>query len=226
MPSDRELHAEIELDATPEQVWHAIATPEGLAAWFMPVPPPPPDSDLVTAHEPPHHLAVEIPLPDGATQAFEYLITATGGGSTVLKFTHGFSGGDWTEEFFGLTAAGWAMYLHTLAEYFRHFAGRPAVYVEAEAGPTGTFAALLDALALPAPAVGDPVALELTGLPRIDGVVDYRSSGFLGIRTADALYRFHDRQAIGLPIAVGHHLYGGTESTPEQWREWLAQSVR
>ncbi|WP_143737006.1 SRPBCC domain-containing protein [Microbispora sp. GKU 823] len=35
MPHEFELHKEIELDATPEQVWEAIATGPGVDSWFM-----------------------------------------------------------------------------------------------------------------------------------------------------------------------------------------------
>ena len=34
--TDREIHAEIEVPGTPEQVWEAIATGPGITAWFMP----------------------------------------------------------------------------------------------------------------------------------------------------------------------------------------------
>ena len=35
MPHEFELRKEITLDATPEQVWEAIATGPGIDAWFM-----------------------------------------------------------------------------------------------------------------------------------------------------------------------------------------------
>jgi uncharacterized protein YndB with AHSA1/START domain len=35
MPRGFELRKEITLDATPEQVWEAIATGPGIDAWFM-----------------------------------------------------------------------------------------------------------------------------------------------------------------------------------------------
>jgi Uncharacterized conserved protein len=36
MPREFELRKEVALDATPEQVWEAIATGPGITAWFMP----------------------------------------------------------------------------------------------------------------------------------------------------------------------------------------------
>ena len=47
-----------------------------------------------------------------------------------------------------------------------------------------------------------------TGLPEIDGVIDYRSSDLLGVRTADAMYRFF----VGMGIAyVGHHIFADVD---------------
>jgi len=36
MSSDRTIEHEIEVPGTPEQVWHAIATGQGITAWFVP----------------------------------------------------------------------------------------------------------------------------------------------------------------------------------------------
>lgn len=48
----------------------------------------------------------------------------------------GFLGDDWDADFdYGeMTTHGWDLYLHTLAEYFRYFPGRPATFVAAQ-GP-------------------------------------------------------------------------------------------
>src|SRR5690625_6640847 len=70
-----------------------------------------------------------------ALHAFEYLVSAGTDGTTTLTFVHsGYLGDDWDAKFdFGeLTAHGWDLYLHTLAQYFEHFAGRPAVFVTAQ----------------------------------------------------------------------------------------------
>ena len=125
MPERFEVRRDVALDATPEQVWQAIATGAGLATWFMPMEVDA-DSEMVVAWEPGQRLAIETPpAADGSTQAFEYLIETSGGGTTVLRFVHsGFLGDDWSDEFEAMTGMGWDMYLDTLAQYFRHFAGR------------------------------------------------------------------------------------------------------
>lgn len=62
------------------------------------------------------------------------------------------------------------------------------------------------------------------GGPAVDGVVDYATDRFLGVRTADALVRFHGRWAIGMAVAVSHHAYAGLDpaAAAAAWTSWLA----
>ena len=139
-------------------------------------------------------------------------------------------GGDWSDDFEPITAAGWEMYLQTLAAYHAHFAGQPAIYIEAE-GPASSSApeawhTLLRALA-PSIEVGAPIRINLrTDL--IQGVVDYLTPQYLGLRTADALIRFHNRSGLGMTIAVSHRVYGraiDAQSAHEAWEAWLSSAV-
>jgi uncharacterized protein YndB with AHSA1/START domain len=234
MPREFEITKEVLLGATPGQVWESIATEAGMAAWFQPTPVDP-ASDLVVAWEPGHRLAIRAPAaPDGSMHAFEYLIEARDGGGTVLRFVHsGFAGDDWSDEYESLTSAGWDMYLYTLAQYFAYFSGRRAVYVEA-AGPAssaapGAWPVLLAALGVQGKAgLGVDVSIELPGAGRIDGVIDYATPSLLGLRTPDALIRFHGRWGLGMTVAVGHHAYGGSfdaEATKHAWTAWLNRAL-
>jgi hypothetical protein len=189
---------------------------------------------MVVAWEPGKHLAIQTPqAEDGSTQAFEYLIEARDQGSTVLRFVHsGVFGDDWSDEFEDMTGKGWDMYLHTLAQYLSHFAGRPAVYVEAESPPSSArpdmWPRVLAALGAGADRpveLGTAMHLDLAGVGPIDGVVDYLSSNFVGLRTADALVRFHGRAPIGMTVAVSHHTYGrdlDVAKATQAWEAWLA----
>jgi uncharacterized protein YndB with AHSA1/START domain len=230
MSREFEIRKEIALDATPEQVWEAITTGPGLEAWFMTMEVPP-DGAGATTWDPPKHFATRTPVvEDGSTHAFEYLIEARDGGSTVLRFVHsGFLGDDWNAEYEGMTSHGWDMYLHTLAQYLRYFPGRPATYVEAEGPQDSADAAawpvLLRALGVSnRPEAGEQVRLTPEGLAPIEGVVDYIESQFLGVRTGDALIRFHGRAALGMTVAVAQHLYRADVDRGEiqrTWQSWL-----
>ncbi|MGP4018292.1 SRPBCC family protein [Saccharopolyspora sp. 5N708] len=224
MAREFELPKEIELPASPEEVWQAIATGPGLAAWFMPMEIDPEGSE-VAEWDPPRKLAIRTPAAeDGSTNAFEYLIEGRDGGTSVLRFVHsGVLGDDWSDEYEGTTSSGWDMYLFTLAQYLRHFRGRPASYAEAEAPAVGGWDRLRQLLA--PVRLGGPVTIDLPGGPRILGEVDYLTEKFIGLRTSDELIRFHERSAIGLPIAVSDHHYGALadpQRRAESWRHWLA----
>jgi hypothetical protein len=187
-----EIRKEVALRATPEQVWQAIATSAGLATWFQPAEIGP-DSDIVVTWEPPKLLVTEIPGGGELKQTYEWFIEAGDEGNAILRFVcGGLASDDFDDEY---TGTGWEMYLYTLAQYFTYFAGRPAVYVEAEGPPASAQQTarprLVNALGLTEPVQPDvAVHIPLPGLP-IDGVVDYVTANFLGVRTSDALIRFH-----------------------------------
>ena len=233
MAREFRIDKEIELAATPAQVWDAITTAAGNETWLWSMPGDlGPEVPLVATWEQPAHLVVRTPAAeDGSVQAFEYVIEGRGGGTTVLRFVHsGVMCDSWEGEDPELTSHGWDMYLHTLAEYFLHFAGSPATCVCAAAPRSsvsaGAWPALLGALGLDgAPAAGDRVKIELPGAGPAECVVDYVRPAFLGLRASGALYRFHGRTAIGLPIAVSAYVYGrpaDREALTQAWTAWLA----
>jgi len=120
-------------------------------------------------------------------------------------------------------------YQHSLGQYACHFAGRDPVYVSVD-GPAssaeGGFVALRRALGLPDDVVaGDRVCLEPACLAPIDGVVDYATGAFLGVRGTDALLRFYGRDRWGWPVGVAHHLFapGADAAASERaWGDWVA----
>src|SRR5688500_20193867 len=95
-----ELTHEFQVDASPEEVWEAIATGPGVDAWFMGVNEIEPreggatrmqfrgsaEEATITAWEPPTHFASRTPEgEDGALHAFEYLVEGRGKGSTGVR---------------------------------------------------------------------------------------------------------------------------------------------
>lgn len=150
MTHEFEVRDEIELPATPEQVWAAIATGPGIDSWFMGHTEIQPgeggknsmsmpgftQTSTVTAWEPGRRFAFRgDPAPDGTFMAFEYLLEARGGDATVLRFVHsGFLTGDWEEQYDALSV-GDKMYLGKLASYLRFFPGRTASFSIMTWGP-------------------------------------------------------------------------------------------
>ncbi|MGH3908683.1 MAG: SRPBCC family protein [Pseudonocardiaceae bacterium] len=245
MSREFELRKEVELDASPEQVWEAIATGPGISSWFMGPHEVEPrvggrmrltigdfsEQSTITAWDPPKRLAYRGDEgADGSFHAMEYLIEGREGGSTVLRFVHsGFLSDDWGAEYEDMTSHGWDMYLHTLAQYLKYFTGRPGTYVHA-GGPKAAegqdaWTVATEGLGLTGPVSnGDRVRLTPEGLAPIEGVVDYavpQFREFLGVRGNDGLYRFHGG---GNQIAVGHHLFAADvngDEAAQAWQAWL-----
>src|SRR5258708_25821925 len=136
-----EVRDQIAVDATPEQVWDAIATGPGIDSWFMGHSEVEPreggagrltiggetSTSTLTVWEPQRRLAKRIGGgEDGTFMAIEYLIEGRDQSSTVLRLVQsGVLGDDWESEYEALKA-GWDMYLFTLAQYLRYFPQRVA----------------------------------------------------------------------------------------------------
>ncbi|MCX5043504.1 SRPBCC domain-containing protein [Aldersonia sp. NBC_00410] len=231
MAHEFRIEREVVLPATPEQVFAAVT--EGTAGWMFPTPavnPADPDpANPVRTWDPPHHLAVRQDGPDGWFNALEHIIEAHDGGTAVVRYVHsGIMTDDWEAQYDGASKHT-DFYLHSLGEYLDHFAGRPVTYIAADgpesSGAPGSFDRLPPALGISAAAApGAPVALDIPGLDHIDAVIDYRNEWFLGLRSADALYRFYGRDSFGATVDAAHHLFGArTDGDRQQtaWQNWL-----
>jgi uncharacterized protein YndB with AHSA1/START domain len=236
-----EVIVEQDVEATPEQAWEAISTGVGMDGWWMGSSTVEPRlggavrtilpgftmESTITTWDLPHRFVNTSPqAPDGRLMAFDFTIEARAGGTTHVRLVHsGFLPDEiWADEFDALKK-GDPAYVFKLAEYLRYFRGRQAVPVSVY-GPQvdadhawRTFHAILGVGQ--GVEVGAPVRFTPTGLPEIDGVIDYRSSDLLGVRTADAMYRFF----VGMGIAyVGHHIFTDVDpaATQAAWEAWLS----
>jgi hypothetical protein len=230
MPPEFECSREVVLPATPEQVWEAVATTAGNAAWLFPNEI---DPSSAAAWDPPHRFAVRTERGDWFN-ALEFVIEGREGGTSLLRYMHsGIFVDDWDTQYDAVQQHT-DFYLHTLAEYLQHFGGRTATYIgdvpQGIPGPAGSatadgFVRLQQALGIPAQASeGDRVRLTAPGLEPVEGVVDYRQPNFIGIRTDDALYRFFGRNAFGAPVGMSIHMFADgadPEQTKQGWQEWL-----
>lgn len=178
----------VEVRGTPEQVWAAIATADGISSWFLPTRMEGREGGaivaemgetespgIVTRWDPPTHFAYEEPEwaalaghegePVGP-MINEFLVEAQSGGTCVVRVVASAfgTGADWEDEFFDDMVAYWRPYLDLLRLYLERFPGQRATTLGADAdvaaGPSKVRAAIDRALG--AGEVGSPV--EVLGL--------------------------------------------------------------
>jgi len=233
---------EADVDASPEETWEAIASGPGMDSWFMGRNEIEPQEGgrialtvgdftltaKVTAWEPPTHFSSRSdPTPDGVFHQFDYRIDGRGPSASTIRYEHsGMLTGDWEAEYEAMQR-GDPVYFEKLTEYLRFFRGRFATPVNAYgpevAAPDLAMAMYRHALGIdPAAVVGDAVRFAPYGFEPEDGVVDHVSDEFVGVRTADAMYRFI--RAFNGQSMAGHHLFAAgvdQQRAEQQWTEWL-----
>jgi uncharacterized protein YndB with AHSA1/START domain len=237
-----EINQDAEVDASPEQVWEAIASGPGWDSWFMGRNEVEPRlggktsfsigdftaESTVRAWDPPNRFVSKSDEgPDGGFHQFDYTIEDRGQGRSTIRYVHsGMLGGDWEAEYEAMSE-GDPMYFQKLVEYVTYFSGRFATPIDAQvpnaADPEQMMAIFRRGLGLSDQvAEGDRVRLTPEGLAPIEGVVDCVSRSFLGVRSSDALYRFI--RGFEGSAMVGHHLFAGGVDQAEAeraWRSWL-----
>ena len=131
-PTNRTVDLTIDIDATIEEVWHALTTGEGIARWFAPYANVTPGEGgsvsigwdpkemwetPITAWEAPRHMqtASEMPSKDGrmVRLAVDYYVEAHGGKVRVRLVHSGFDDDSWDDYIDGLDA-GWSFFLFNL----------------------------------------------------------------------------------------------------------------
>jgi uncharacterized protein YndB with AHSA1/START domain len=144
----RYVEAEVEVPGSPEEIWRAIATAEGISSWFMPTTVetdadgkprrmvtsfgPGMDAESpITSWDPPHKFTAGGEAAEGAegpeTVATEWIVEARAGGTCIVRVVHRWfaDSDDWDGEFEG-HAYGWATsFFSILRLYLTHFAGQP-----------------------------------------------------------------------------------------------------
>jgi uncharacterized protein YndB with AHSA1/START domain len=190
---NRWVEMELLVPGTPEQVWQAVATGPGNAAWFTRGEIEPrvggafrldfgggaTTSGEVTTWDPPHAFSyVERDWEPGAPPvATEITITGRKGDRSVLRMVHSlFASEDaWDDQLEGFES-GWPGFFEVLRVYLRHFAGSPAAsFMKMTPSPDdalGTFRKLAHDLGLAGAIVGE--RRSLSGAPESwTGVVEH-----------------------------------------------------
>jgi uncharacterized protein YndB with AHSA1/START domain len=221
MSRDFEVIREIDLPAAPEDVWTAITADP--AAWMFPtgmeIPAgaEPPEGAPVTTWDPPRRLVIRMEPPDGTFNALDYAIEARDGGTAHLRYVHsGILADEWEDQYDAI-GAHTDFYLHTLGQYLEHFNGRPVTYVgqpssgidgPPSAGGEDAMDTLRAALRIgDGAAVGDAVHADLGAAGSLDGVIDYLTPQFIGVRADDGLFRFFGRNAFGGVVGMSAHMF-------------------
>lgn len=163
-PPDVPLRLEfsVEVPGTPEQVWAAIATADGISSWFLPTDVEPrlggtivthmgdtSSTGRVTGWEPAHRFAYEEPgwaasidHPEATVTPLvsEFLIEAQSGGTCVVRVVSSAfgTGADWEQESLYNMARYWRPYFeHHLRQYLGRFAGQRATTLEIDVDLAG-----------------------------------------------------------------------------------------
>jgi uncharacterized protein YndB with AHSA1/START domain len=231
------------LPASPEAVWNAVTVRADGYLWAVEYEPWVGGAErgltsgggTVTAWDPPRRFATRTRPEeerDGLNELTYIFEPHDGGATTYLRYVHRAAVPE--EDFdrqLTMCRAHTAFYNHSLGVYAAYFAARAPAYVSCD-GPEATartggaaFAAVRRALGLTDDVVaGDPVVLTPEGLDPIEGIVDYATGPFLGVRTADALYRVYGRDHWGFPVGVAHHLFApgaDADAATAAWSSWL-----
>jgi uncharacterized protein YndB with AHSA1/START domain len=252
MSSDRTIEHEIMVPGTPEQVWHAIATGQGITGWFVPAkveeraggafeldfgPGMGASTGQVTVWEPPTRFVHQGSGASGSPVAYEWQVEVRGGGTCLVRLvTSGFlTEADWQAEY-DSTADGWKLFLNNLQLYLTHFPGQRCASMLVQRltddTPADAWRALTTSLGLPdAPSVGQHVSVSHG--PPLAGRVERLASGLMTLLV--------DSPAPGI-VVVGTESFGGkafpmlyaylfdpgaqeavTRDEPA-WREWMERT--
>ncbi len=220
-----EIVFDTELPGTPERVWEAVT--KDTPAWMFPTDQWP---AVKTVEEYPHHLVTRMDGPDGWFNQLEHVLEPLDGGRARLHYVHsGIFVDNWDEQYDGASKHT-EFYLHTLGQYLKHFDGKPVVFTDVQAPPSSQspdgFVRLRKALGVEGASAGDAVDVELDGVGRLSGELDFSNEHFLGLRTGDALYRFFGRNFFGAPVGMTVHDFGGaadSAATATAWGGFLAK---
>ncbi|MCX6499154.1 MAG: SRPBCC domain-containing protein [Arthrobacter sp.] len=218
---DFEIAYDTELPATPERVWDAVT--RGTPAWMFPTDQWP---AVTTVEEYPSHLVSRMEGPDGWFNQLEHVLEPLEGGRARLHYVHsGIFTDNWDEQYDGASRHT-AFYLHTLGQYLGHFDGRPVVFTDIQAPAASQtaegFDRLKEALGVDHLAQGDAAELDVDGVGHLSGEIDFSNEHFLGLRTADTMYRFFGRNAFGAPVGMTVHEFSGRGAAGTTATAWGA----
>lgn len=183
----RAIRLQVEVAGTPEEVWETVATGPGISTWFVPAEvdgdavtmafgPGMTEEGTVTASERPHRFVYVTGEGTERALAFEWLVEAREGGTSVVRLVNsGFGEGeDWDGEYDAMHA-GWRLFLANLQLVRRHFPGQTGrtfiVNGRGAGGRDAVWGELAGGLGIAGAQDGQPAATGGDGVPRFGGTV-------------------------------------------------------
>src|SRR5277367_3133169 len=134
----RSIQVEVEVPGTPEEVWRAINTSNGISSWFVPTKTeervggkmsldfgPGMESDAtITAWDPPHYSAKQSSElgSEAPPMAFEWFVEAKSGGTCIVRVVQSLFADtdDWDNQLTG-TESGWPTFFAILKLVLTHY---------------------------------------------------------------------------------------------------------
>jgi uncharacterized protein YndB with AHSA1/START domain len=247
---------ELTVSATPEQVWDAIASADGISAWMLPTELDPREGGAVKSHMGPDGASEGTITAFEATRRIayeedwatlvghagadvtplvtEFLVEARSGGTCVVRVVSSAygTGADWENEFWGEMETGWAPMLDNLRIYLTHFAGQRATATTSAATFAVTSVDAIDRVraALGVGTVGDPV--DAAG---VDGVVERTIAQHFLVRierpVPGLVSCFSFGSDAGAVVNLSAYLYGpdgaaAAERLRPEWQSFLEELAR
>lgn len=191
----RSIQVEVEVPGSPEEVWQAIATAEGVSSWFVPVDVETDESGkpvriishfgpgmdgvaTPTGWDPPRRLAAESRDfgPDAPTFATEWIVESHAGGTCTVRVVHSLfaSTDDWDNQLENIES-GWPSWFRILRLYLMYFRGQPCSAFRLMGSTTGGAAegwdGFIEKLGFSSAVRGERCQSG-DGVPRLDGVVE------------------------------------------------------
>ena len=246
----RSVQVEVEVPGTPEEVWRAISTGQGISSWFVPTKveervggkleihfgPGMDVASTITAWEPPlrfaaesHHLGEK-----GPAMASEWFVEARSGGTCIVRVVHSLFAetDDWDDQLEG-TEQGWPLYFRVLRFYMEHFRGmqvNSGVAIAMSTVPAAdTLRKLTESLGISELRIGE--AIKAKDTPPLSGKIEWISP-----EGKERYLMLHlDSPARGIALVgasacgggalacVSLYLFGEGDSTDHEsaWQEWL-----
>jgi uncharacterized protein YndB with AHSA1/START domain len=243
MNDERRMEVSAEVPGTPEQVWEAIATGPGIAAWFMPLEIEGREGGSVlmdfgeglqstgtlSVWDPPRRFVHDE---HGTGTATEWLVEARGGGTCVVRvITSGYtSDGDWRDELES-TREGWEMFFVNLRLYLAHFADRACSPFAARATVPGPLDAAWEGFRERIGFDGGDRVASGAGVPPLAGTVEHalHTPHHAGVvllleepSPGTALVFVNEFRGQVYANVCGY-LFGG-EAPAEAWQRWIEGS--